>query len=130
MSPKATRRCLWLLALFVVPLPMLGGFEAFVPVVRYALLAGVCLAMRVLEGPGGVVWSLFAVFAGHAAVYGALLWCAAWLAARASSALPAAVRTGVVLAVVAGALVWASATTPFHTPFGTEARANLPGVLR
>ena len=31
---------------------------------------------------------------------------------------------------LAGALLWATATTPYQTPFGTEARTNLFGVLR
>ncbi|MGH0030525.1 MAG: hypothetical protein ACQGVC_12090 [Myxococcota bacterium] len=130
MSPRAARRTLWLALLLVAPLPMLGGFGAVVPVVRYGLLAGVCVAMRVAEGPGGVVWALFALFAVHALVYAALLWGAAWLAARALARVSPAARSAVVAGIVACGLIWATATTPYVTPFGTSARAGLPEVLR
>jgi hypothetical protein len=129
MSLHAARRIVWLALLFLVPLP-LAIFGAWIPVTRYLLLAGVCIAMRVAEGPGGVVWQLTAVFLGHALVYAGLLWIVAWLAARALRPLPPSLRAGSVAAGVLCALVWALATAPYVTPFGTAAHANLLGVLR
>lgn len=129
MSPRTARHFVWLALLFVVPLPMLV-FGAWIPVARYLLLAGVCVAMRVAEGPGGVVWQLTAMFLGHALVYAGLLRIAAWLATRALRPLATPLRTGVVAVGVLAGLAWATATTPYVTPFGTAARANLLGVLR
>ena len=129
MSARAARRLLFLAALLIAPVPMLG-FGAFVPVARYVLLGAVCIGMRVAEGPGGVVWQLTALFLGHALVYAGLLWLAAWLAGRALGALPPPVRNAVVaLLVVVGAL-WAVLSEPYVTPFGTTAHSDLFGVLR
>lgn len=130
MSPRATRRTLFLGLLLLAPLPMLGVYEAFVPVARYLLLAGVCLAMRIAEGPGGVVWQVFALFMGHALVYTGLLWVAAWLGARVLAPLSPSLRGAFVVGGLALAIVWTVASTPYVTPFGPSARANLPGVLR
>ena len=129
MSPRASRRVLFLTSLLLVPLPMLT-FDAFVPVARYLLLGAVCVGMRIAEGPGGVVWQLAALFFGHAVVYGLLLWLAAWAAGRALGALPARVRTGAIAFVVIVCGVWALATRPYVTTFGPAARANLVEVLR
>ena len=85
MSPRATRRLLFLALLLLLPLPMLA-FDALVPVVRFLLLGAVCLGMRWVEGPGGVVWQLATLFFGHALVYGAALWAVAWACARSRSA--------------------------------------------
>ena len=129
MSPRAVRRVLFLALLLLAPLPMLA-FDARVPVARYLLLGMVCLGMRVVEGPGGVVWQLTALFFGHALVYGAVLFSGAWLAARALAAIPSAARGGVVVIAVVAATLWALASEPYLTPFGQSARGNLVEVLR
>ena len=129
MSPLATRRILWLALLLLLPLPMLS-FDGFIPVARYLLLGGVCIGMRIAEGPGGVVWQLTALFLAHAVVYALLLWAGAWLAARSLAALPSRTRGLVVAIAVCLCTLWALAAEPYVTPFGREARTNLVGVLR
>lgn len=132
MSSRAARRIVWLALLFLVPLPLLPmlGFVAWVPVARYVLLGGICLWMRLAEGPGGAVWQLTALFLGHAFVYALLLWALAWLGARGLARLPSAGRAALLAAGVVAGVLWAVATTPYVTPFGASARTNLPGVLR
>ncbi len=129
MSPRAARRVLFLALLLLAPLPMLG-FDAVAPVARYLLLGAVCLGMRLVEGPGGVVWQLAALFFGHALAYGALLWAGAWLAARALAVLGSAARGAVVAIAVVAATLWALTAEPYLTPFGPAARANLVAVLQ
>jgi hypothetical protein len=129
MSPRTARRVLWLAALLLVPAPMLV-FDACVPVARYLLLAAVCIGVRIADGPGGVVWQVFALFLAHALAYAGLLYLGARLAGRALHPLPAPARAAVVAIAVAGAAAWALAGEPYVTPFGTTARANLLGVLR
>jgi hypothetical protein len=129
MSPRSARRVLWLAALVLVPLPMLM-FGEQAPVLRYLVLAAVCVGMRIAEGPGGAVWELTALFLSHALVYAALLYAGARLAVRALAPVSAPARAAVVAVVVAGAAAWALLGEPYATPFGTAARANLLGVLR
>jgi hypothetical protein len=130
MTPRATRRLLWATLLLVVPLPVLVAFGGHVPVVRFVLLAGVCVAMRVAEGPGGVVWQLTALFLAHALVYAVALWGAAWAGARLLAGLPRGPRVALLGVGVGGALLWALLAEPYETPFGSRAHANLIGVLR
>ena len=129
MSPRATRRTLFLAALLLAPLPMFG-FDAWLPVARYVLLAAVCVGMRVVEGPGGVVWQLTGLFLAHALVYGLLIWLATRFAERALRSLSSRSRGALVVSGVLGVLVWAIATQPYVTPFGPAARGNLLHVLR
>ena len=129
MSPRATRRVLFMALLVLVPLPMFT-FDALVPVARYLLLGAVCVGMRVAEGPGGVVWQLTALFFAHALVYGALLWAVAWGVARSLDALPSSARAALVASVIAAATLWAVAAAPYRTPFGRAERSNLIEVLR
>jgi len=129
MSPRTAHRSLFLALLLMAPLPMLG-FDAFVPVARHLLLAGVCIGMRLVEGPGGVVWQLTALFLGHALVYAIALWLASWLVALLLRAFSDRLRGACVAALVVGALLWASFSEPYVTPFGRAARANLVEVLR
>ena len=96
MSTRAARRLVWLALLFALPLPMLI-FGAWIPVSRYLLLFGVCVAMRVAEGPGGVVWQLAALFLGHALVYAVLLYGLAWSVTRALSDLRPPLRAALQL---------------------------------
>ena len=129
MSPRATRRVLFLALLVLVPLPMFA-FDALVPVARYLLLGAVCIGMRFVEGPGGVVWQLAALFFGHALVYGVAFWAVAWAAARALGGLPASLRGSVVASAIIAAALWAVLAEPYRTPFGRSAHANLIEVLR
>ncbi len=129
MSPRAARRVLFLALLLLAPLPMLG-FDAVAPVARYLLLGAVCVGMRLVEGPGGVVWQLAALFFGHALAYAVLLWAGAWLVARALAATGSTARGAVVVAAVVAATLWALIAEPYVTPFGPAARANLVAVLQ
>ena len=92
-------------------------FGAFVPVARYAFLAGVTLGLIATEGGGEVPYMILGLMLGHALVYAGLLWLVAWALARGLwAAVPrSAARIAVGLAVVG--LAFALLTKPYVTPY-------------
>lgn len=118
MTPRATRRMLWLAALLLVPLPMLQ-FGALVPVVRYLLLAGVTLGLIVAEGGGEIPYLFLALMLGHALVYAVLLWVVSWLIARGLWALSPARAGRAAIALAAVGLLVALVTRPYVTPYSS-----------
>ena len=130
MSVRAARTWLWLGALLLVPLPMLALDAALVPVVRFLLLGGACVAVLLVEGGGGVTESIAALLLVHTAVYAGLLWAAAWLIARSLARLSGSARRALVLGILGLALLLALTTEPYRTPFGHAARGGLLDVLR
>jgi hypothetical protein len=124
VTARAARRVLWLAACGLAPLPMLQ-FGAWMPALVYAWLGGVCIALAWVEGWGGVVGLLIALFLAHALVYALGLWIAAALAARALARVSPRTRAALAWGALAAGLVLALATRPYVTPFGTAARGNL-----
>ena len=104
MSVRAVFWVLFVLLVFVLPLPLLGPFDALVPVVRFALLFGVSAAVAMAEGAAGPVPLILLLFGAHA-LFG-LGVCAgiAWLASRGLSRLAPASRRVWVSALVVGAV--------------------------
>jgi len=131
VSSRAERWALWLGLVLVVPLPMAWIEPVRVPAARYLELGLVCGAVLAVEGAGGVVGTLTALFLGHALAYAALLWGAAWLGLRAAAGLgPRARRRLVVVLVLAGVL-GAAAFRIYRTPFqAASIRASLLEVYR
>lgn len=117
LSRPAVRRILWAAAALLLPLPYLTLAQGAVPVVRYALLAGIVGAYGVGMRGDGVAWLIFAMLLAHALLYAALLAVAARLAARLlPDPTPArAVAAGLVL--VFGI---ALALPIYHTPFDDQ----------
>ena len=130
MSPRTTRRILWLGSLILLPLPMIQ-FGAMIPVTRYLLLAGVSAGLILTEGVGRIPNVFFLLMLGHALIYAGALWVAAWALARGLHAVaPRAAHTVALLLMVGGAVL-ALATEPYVTPFAPDTpRANLLRVLR
>ena len=130
MSVRTSRRLLWIGLLLALPLPMLALEDALVPVARFLLLGGVCVAVMLVEDAGGVVGLLALVFLGHAIVYAGLLWLLAFAISRGLGRLPPRRLAALTLATLALALLAATATRPYRTPFGHAPRGNLIEVLQ
>ena len=128
MTPRAIRLVLWLAALVLVPLPLLR-FGAFAPVAHYAVLAGVCVALAIAEGAGGILPTLLVLFLAHVLVYALALWLAAVALSRTLARLPSRARGAVVLGAVAVGGAWALLADPYVTPFDTSARSGLRTAL-
>jgi hypothetical protein len=129
MSVRSARRLLFLAVVLVVPLPMLGPFDALVPPVRYIILSSAGLAVATVEGAAGPVPMILMLFAAHAVVYLVLAWLTAWIAARLLAVLSPRARRNTVLATCAAMLFVALATRFYRTPFGRSHMSNLLGVL-
>lgn len=130
MSVLTSRRLLWVGLLLTLPLPMLVLDDGLVPVVRFLLLGGACVAVMLVEDAGGVVGFLALVFLVHAVVYAGLLWLLAFAISRGLGRLPPRRLAAVTLAALVLAFVAATATQPYRTPFGRAARGGLVEVLQ
>ena len=129
MSVRAARWWLFFLFALALPLPMLGPYEAFVPLVRFLILAGATASVAAVEGAAGPVPGIFLLFAVHALVYGVGLWLLAWVSSRLLGfASPGARRTVVLLAWVV-LLFIAIFFDIYATPFGRAQGGNLWSVL-
>ena len=130
MSVLTSRRLLWLGLLLMLPMPMLVLDNGLVPVVRFLLLGGVCVAVMLVEDAAGVVGFLALVFLAHAIVYAGLLWLLAFAISQGLARLPPRRLAALTLAALALALLTATATRPYRTPFGRAADGNLVEVLQ
>jgi hypothetical protein len=126
MTARAARRWLWLASLVAAPVPVLVLGPGRVPPLYLAELAGVALAIVLVESARGVVLPVSALLFGQAALWAAALWLAAWLAARALARLgPRGLRRATGLLLAAG-LGLACALPIYETPFAARtARASL-----
>jgi len=55
MSPATARSLIVALLLFTIPWPMPGPYAAFVPAIRYVMLAAAAAAVALAEGAAGVL---------------------------------------------------------------------------
>jgi hypothetical protein len=129
VSTRAARWLLFLLFALTLPAPMLGPFQALVPPARYVVLASATGAVGVVEGAGGLVLGILALFAVHAVVYLALAWLLAWGLARLLAPLSPGTRRAAVLVACALLLVLALVLEPYRTPFGQAPGGNLLAAL-
>lgn len=129
MSVRAARWLLFLVLAATVPAPLLIGFDASVPGVRYAILFAATAVVAAREGAQGPVPGILALFGLHAAAYLLLAGLAAGLAGRVLSRLSPAARGAVVLAACGALLLAAIAFDLYRTPFGRAPRSNLWGIL-
>lgn len=127
---RVTARWIGFAALFVAaPLPMLFFERALVPAARYALLAGVSLAVVAREGATGPAVGIALVFAVHALGYGLLCWIAAGLVARAVAVLPTPVGAALLWGAVALGLAVGLGFEIYRTPFGRAPWGSLLDAL-
>jgi hypothetical protein len=125
LTLPATKHLLWLTALLLVPLPMLQ-FGAFVPVVRYLILAAVNLGLIVTEGGGEIPYIFFALLFGHALVYATVFWFLAGLLVRALWLATPRYAGRIVVGASLTGLALALLTRPYVTPYsGVSLHSNL-----
>ena len=128
MDEVHARRLLLLGAVLLLPLPYAVLAEGAVPVVRFALLAGVAAAYSTFVNGGGVAWPLTGLLAAHALGYGLLLWIGSRLAVR---FVPSRLCTAVCVGVVAAGFAASLAFDLYHTPFASErAFTSWTGLFR
>ena len=129
MSVRAARWWLFLLFALTLPLPMLGPYDAYVPVVRFLILAGATASVAAVEGASGPVPGIFLLFSIHAAVYLVVLWILAWISSRLLGFVSPNVRRVMVLFAWALMLFLAIFFDIYATPFGRMQKGNLWSVL-
>ena len=130
MSRRATFCTLLVVFVFALPLPLLGPWEALVPVARFVLLLGASSAVAIQEGAAGPVPLIVLLFAAHAAVGLAACALLAGLGTRALSGLAPGTRSALVWVFVFGVVILASVFEIYRTPFGRAPGANLWGLFR
>ena len=130
VSRATSRRVLWLVALFTVPVPYyLGGFE-IAPVARLLFLTAIIQAVVATEGAAGYQGT-FALLSGAQSVLWllALYGGAALLAFCVHRFAHEAARAAVV-ALLAAALLVASLFEIYQTPMSSHsAHSNLAGLF-
>lgn len=128
-SDRALRR-LWFVGLWLLlPWPMGILDQALVPAARYALLAAAALAVLVVEGPGGPVVAIVALFVGWAAATALGTWAVARATFWAMGRIAPRWRTALCLGALALGALAALWLAPYHTPFGRAPRGGLFEIL-
>ena len=131
MSPRAMRWLLWLAALALLPVPIVGIGSGRVPPLHHLELGALALAFTLLERAQGIGPLLSALFLGQALIYALALWLAAGLVAKLLSGLPPLARTRATFFLIVLGLALAIAQPIYRTPYSAHAaRSNLIGVYR
>ena len=126
MTVRMARRIWFTGFWFLLPWPMFVFADAFVPAVRYAILAVVVAVVGAFEGasgPGGMILLLFSVLT---VVTTLGCWLLAWAMTVALSGLSPASRRTITWACLAAAILVSVWLDPYTTPFG---RAPVGGLL-
>ena len=129
MKPRMLRRA-WFLGLWLLlpwPLSVIG--DAFVPSVRYALLACAASSVALAEGAAGPVALIVALFVGIAILTTSACWVIAWAIAKLLARLPAAQASTITWACLGFGLIVALFFEPYRTPFGRALTGGLLQVL-
>ena len=118
MSPKSTRRLLWLLVLATLPVPYYLGQAETAPVLRLAFLTGLLSSVVVAEG-GAATASIAGMGIAQTLGYALLLSLAARLLVRALGLLPSASLRRALLTSVSIGLCVASLFEIYETPLSS-----------
>ena len=129
MGVRTSRWWLFLTIALTVPLPMVGPYDAWVPAVRYLILASATASVMWAEGAAGPVPAIFLLFAVHAVVYLLLVWGAAWFLARMCKPLSLRSRGRLIVGVCSLMFFLAIVFDLYATPFGRSPAGNLLSVL-
>ena len=129
MSARATRWLLFAVFALALPFPAVGPFGGFVPAAHHVTLLAATLAIVAVEGIGGPIGGILALFAVHAVATLLLCALAAWLCARLLSSASARTRAWVAGLLCAALLGTAIAFPLYDTPFNRAPTANLFGVF-
>ena len=131
MSSLASRRLLFVAALFLLPFPILLLGPGSVPSMRFLMLAGIGFVFALAERPEGMALLLPGVLAAQGLVYAGIAWLVAWAVARPLASLAAHTRLRLTLLLVMVATGIAFSQPVYETPFSaTSAHSNLVGVYR
>lgn len=123
-------RWVWFLGLFVLaPWPLSAIGDAYVPAIRYAMLATAGIAVAAAEGAQGPVPLIIGLMTVAAVGYTALCLALAGLIVRALERLGRIPALGVTLLALCVALAVALVGTPYLTPFGHAPRGGLLEIL-
>jgi hypothetical protein len=129
MNARTTRRLwfagIWLLLPWTLPVYM----DAFVPAVRYVLLAGVASSIAVVEGSAGPVRLIILLFAGWGLITTLLSAFLAWLISTGLARISPRTATWVTLVCLVVGFAIAVAFEPYRTPFARAATGGLFQVL-
>lgn len=129
MSPRNVRRVLWLAAIVLVPVPLIGLGSGLAPTAHLLEIAALILAFGVIESMHGVTLQLLASFLIPALLYVALLWPLAWGVARILTPLAPLTRLRATLLIVMLCGGYAAARPVYDTPFSSRSeRSTLLGV--
>jgi hypothetical protein len=130
MNARKTTRWVWFAGLWLLfPWALPVYVDAFVPAIRYVLLAVVTCIMALTEGSSGpvqLITTLFVVWGTITTLLSALL---AWLISRFLESIPsraANLITGICLAIGFAVAIFSE---PYRTPFGRALRGGLFQVL-
>ena len=119
-------RWIWFLGLFLLaPWPLSAIGDAYVPAVRYLMLASAGLAVAFAEGAQGPVPLIIGLMVVAALGYTALCVALAGLIVRALERLGQIPALGITLLALCVALAVALIGTPYLTPFGHAPRGGL-----
>lgn len=129
MRSRALRRVWWVGIWLLFPWPLLIYSEAWVPAVRYLILAAVAGSVAVMEGAAGPVGQLVLLFAIWGIGTSLLAWLIAWLIAKLLALLPDRVAIALTIGILGIGLCWAIFFEPYRTPFGRAIRGGLLQVL-
>jgi hypothetical protein len=125
-----TLRRVWFVGLWLLlPWPMTVVGPAFVPSVRYALLACAGSSVALTEGAAGPVGLIVALFVGVASLTTLGCWLIAWAIGRLLVRLPVAQATALTWACLGLGLFVALYFEPYRTPFGRALTGGLLQVL-
>lgn len=129
MTPRMLRR-IWFLGLWLLlpwPLSVIG--HAFVPAVRYAILACAGSSVALTEGAAGPVGMIVALFVGVAILTTLACWVIAWSIAKLLARLPVTYASTITWACLGFGLFVALFFEPYRTPFGRALTGGLLQVL-
>ena len=119
-SKKASRRILWLVFLFTIPLPyFLGVFET-APAARAIFLSAIILGVAATEGAGGYITAFVWLAASTALILPLILYALAALVARLIAGVPSEPLRSAALWSIAGALLVASLFEIYATPMSSR----------
>ena len=130
VSRATSRRLLWLVALFTVPVPyFLGGFEV-APVARLLFLTAIILAVVATEGVAGFHGSFVLLGSVQSLLWLLILYGGAALLAFSLHRFAREAARAPALALLAAALLLASLFEIYQTPISSRSsQTNLAGLF-
>jgi hypothetical protein len=126
MSVRISLRLIWLVAVFVLPVPFFLVETGRVPVGQLLQMSAVVLGLILAEGTQGQILTLLIIVLGQAILYMVAFWGAAVLWGRLVARMSPRARLVATSLVVLVVIAVASSVEIYRTPFSTRSlRASL-----